>query len=304
MPVQTVDLHKAHHSHADHTAYDCSNDKLNHLHSYLRFFSKGFRDFPLTSCGGCQRSSGNPKALLAGIVYYTPPALRFCLRRIITCRQRKPVMAVSLPPDEYIRHTPGNASGSFHTPHLRRRHSQSVCKCHIFCSHTRSYGIGHPDHLQCILHFPGKDMSNDYSLLDNPSPLFSSTTMPTTSPPSTFKASPDVIRSRRIRSISFWLGAPIAIFFSVNDPQIIMNCFHKILSFYRSKLFLCAVFPALSAGFPAGYRGCHYSPFPALAAHLLSDISPEELSDGLCRKSSCLIIIQMKDHHIHLRMFS
>ena len=96
---------------------------------------------------------------------FPPPAVHYL-------PTRKAVMAVFLPPDGYIRRTPGSASGSFHTPHLRRHHSLSVCKCHIFCSHTRSYGIGHPDHLQCILRFPGKDMSSDYSLLDNPSPLF------------------------------------------------------------------------------------------------------------------------------------
>ena len=72
---------------------------------------------------------------------------------------------------------------------------------------------------------------------------FSSTTMPTTSPPSMFRASPDVIISRRIRSISFRLMAPIATFFSVNDPQIILNCFHKILSSTVQSFSLCGVFP-------------------------------------------------------------
>src|SRR5699024_2253008 len=44
MSVQTVDLHKAHHSHADHTAHHCSNDKLDHL-ILTSAFSKGFQGF-------------------------------------------------------------------------------------------------------------------------------------------------------------------------------------------------------------------------------------------------------------------
>ena len=74
--------------------------------------------------------------------------------------------------DGYIHHTPGSANDSFHTPHLRRHHSQSDCKGRISHSHTHRTGTGLPDRPSCILHFPGKDMSSDHSFPDNPAPLF------------------------------------------------------------------------------------------------------------------------------------
>src|SRR5699024_10899971 len=96
---------------------------------------------------------------------FPPPAVHYL-------PTRKAVMAVFLLPDGYIRRTPGSANDNFHTPHLRRRHSQSDCKGRISHNHTRRTGTDLPDRPSCSPHFPGKNRDNGHSLQDNPAPLF------------------------------------------------------------------------------------------------------------------------------------
>lgn len=57
--------------------------------------------------------------------------------------------------------------------------------------------------------------------------------------------------------------------FSVNDPQIILNCLHKILSFYRSKSLPLCLFPRFVCRIPSRIQRLSLQSFPCFGGSSL-----------------------------------
>src|SRR5699024_1625701 len=213
-------------------------------------------------------SSGNPKALLAGIVYHTPPALRSRLRRFITCRQGKLswlFFSLRMGTSAALRAAPMAAFTLLISADAIV--NQTASTAFLTSMLSGSSPVFHLVHPACLI-FRAKLVALFTVSSTFPLPFF-------------FNHNADHFASFHVQSLSgrdHILQNPVNFFpvngsyrnlFSVNDPQIILNCLHKILSFYRSKSLPPCLFSRFVCRIPSRIQRLSLQSFPCFGGSSL-----------------------------------